>query len=81
MTRDQATGYTLCCGDLTLFARQDLKGWIWVIDGRGVKNVAIASNEGSAKRACISVAKARLRRRGVPIPDSLNEPHWRSERA
>jgi hypothetical protein len=72
------TEHTLRCGDLKLFAQQDLTGWRWMIDGPGEKNVAIAANETSAKSACINVAKARLRRAGVPIPDSLNQPRWKA---
>ena len=73
------TEYTMRCGDLRLIARRDLTGWSWVIDGPGVKNVAIAKNEDSAKNACINVAKVRLRVRGIPIPESLNQPQWRAQ--
>ena len=72
------TEYTIYCRGLKLSAREEPTGWSWVIDGPDEKNVAIATNETSAKSACINVAKARLRRDGVPIPDSLNEPQWKS---
>jgi hypothetical protein len=55
--------YAMRCGDLILLARQDVRGWSWVLDGPDAKNAASATDENAAKKACINVAKARFRRR------------------
>jgi hypothetical protein len=70
------TKHMLRCGDLKLLVIQNSTEWSWVIHRIDVKYVATAKNEGSARNACISVAKTRLRGRGMPIPDSLNHPQW-----
>jgi hypothetical protein len=70
--------YAMRCGDLVLLTRQDVAGWSWVLDGPDAKNAASAKDENAAKNACISVAKARFRRRGMPIPVNLIQPQWTS---
>jgi hypothetical protein len=72
--------YAMRCCDLILIARQDVTGWSWVLDGPDAKNAASATDENAAKKACISVAKARFRRRGMPIPVDLIQPQWSSSR-
>ncbi len=49
-----------------------------MLDGPDAKNVASATDENAAKKASINVAKARFRRRGMPIPADLIQPEWSS---
>jgi hypothetical protein len=67
------------CDNLELIAQEEPSGWSWMIEGLDLRYAAAARDEESAKNACLRAAKARLKRRGLPIPCSLNNPKWKSE--
>jgi hypothetical protein len=72
----KAQEYRMPCGGLMLTARQGSGGWISTIDGPTDKYVAIKTDEGRAKKACIEVATTILKRRGAAIPECLTRPRW-----
>jgi hypothetical protein len=77
--RRKVQEHRIPCGDLMLTAKHQSGGWTATVDGPDEKYVAVKKDESRAKKACIEVATAILRRRGAAIPDCLTRPRWVSK--